>query len=211
MTSIEGRVGIQQAQDGASTTVRMERTGGLVKSDAHGRYNEAVRIGNVYTLTAANATPTAYVGAGNTGVPFIAIYNPVGSGKNCVLLQAGIASRTTPTTSTVLTGFDIWGGVSAATTGTRVVATNMYTLQTSGSITYGVVNTATTGSTSLSLVMPLGTHYWATAASGILNPLWVDIAGSIICPPGCMVALGATIVITTATYDATLMWEEVPI
>ncbi len=212
MATIEGRVGKQNAAEGSSTTIRQTRTGELATSDAHGRYYETVKQGDVYAVTVSGGAVTAFTG-GAAGTPLISIYNPVGSGKNLVLISASVSSRVAASAAGTV-GFNIWGGVSAANTGTLTTPTNMYTLQTGGSVAKASSNAATTSTTAISSNGPLynvGSYYWATAAGAILAPLTADIAGQIVVAPGNLVALGGTAALTSATYDASLVWEEVAI
>jgi hypothetical protein len=209
MATAEAQAGVQNYADGSIKTLRQSRTGELAKSDGHGAYWLTNRDQNVFFLTATNVTPSAFTG-GAAGTPAISIYNPVGSGKNCVIIGGSIGSRTAGSVAGTA-GFALFGGPSAAVSGTRTVASNMYSLQTGGSVTYGMVNTANTGSSATTLLLALGSYYWASAANANLAPLDFNVAGQIICPPGGLVALGATAVVTSATYDFTLIWEELPI
>lgn len=205
-------VGPRLASDGSTNTARSNRTGSLVTTDAHGRYTEAVVRGNVYSLTVSGGAATAFVG-GAAGTPLVSIYNPIGSGKNLVVLSASVASRVAASAAGTV-GFNIWGGVSASNSGTLTTPTNMYTLVKSGSVALGSSNAATTSTTAISANGPLyniGTYYWATAAGAIAGPLLADIAGSIVCAPGNLIALGGTAALTSATYDVSMIWEEIAI
>lgn len=212
MASIEGQVGPQVAGDGTKPTVRLSRDSSVVTVDGHAKYQEAVLRGNVYSVSVSGGAATAFTG-GAAGTPLLSIYNPVGSGKNIVILNASVASRVAASAAGTV-GFIIWGGVSAANTGTLTTATNMYTLAKSGSVTLASSNAATTSTTAISANGPLlsiGSYYWATAAGAILSPLVADVAGMIVVAPGNLIALGGTAALTSATYDATLIWEETAI
>lgn len=212
MATVEGRVGPQQLATGNSTTLRQSGTGEMVATDAHGRYYETTVRGNVYSVTVSGGAATAFVG-GAAGTPLVSLYNPTGSGKNLVLISASVGSRVAASAAGTVT-FNIWGGISAANTGTTVTPTNMATLVAAGSVAKASSNAATTSTTAITGNGPiyvLGTYYWATAAGAILAPLQADIAGQIIVAPGVLVALGGTAALTSATYDVSLIWEEVPI
>lgn len=206
----ETKVGPQFNSDGALTSSRASKTGASVVTDAHGRYQEAVLRGNVYTLTVAAGAATAFVG-GAAGTPFVSIYNPAGSGKAAVLLQTTVAVHVAASAAGVV-AFSIYGGVSAANTGTLTAPTNMYTLQKSGSAMSCSSNAATTSTTAVTANGPIynvGSYYWATAAASNLNPIIADIAGAVVVAPGNFVALGGSAALTSATYDVSLTWEEV--
>lgn len=173
---------------------------------------EAVLRGNVYALTVSGGAATAFVGA-TGGTPLISIYNPAGSGKNLVVLMASVAGRVAASAAGTV-GFNIWGGISVANTGTLTVPTNLLSLAKSGSVAQGSSNAATTSTTAISGNGPLwnlGTYYWATAAAAFAAPLQADIGGALIVVPGNLLALGGTAALTSATYDASLIWEEVAI
>ena len=190
--------------------VRLGNMGDMIASELHGRYYEAAYRQSVFSLSLATAaTITAYIGA-TGGTPALATYNPVGSGKNLVVLQAGVANLVTPTGAGTAP-WGLWYGLTALPTGQNTVPTNNSTLTTSGSIALGWVNAVTTSSTALTRVYPLAFYYWATAAGAFGMPSFVDIAGSVIIPPGGMVALGCGTALTTASWYASLIWEEVPI
>lgn len=189
--------------------VRNARTGELVVSDAHGRFYEAISRGTAFYLSAAAAGPTAYVGAG-AGTPLLAVHNPAGSGKNLALLGVALGLRAIATAAGQ-TALAVWAGVSVLPTGTVTVPRSALSHLQQGSAGIGFVNTALTGSTALNLVLPLATHYWATAASAFFAPAFFDIAGGVVAIPGNQIAVGVTVVPTTLTVDIGMFWEEIPI
>ncbi len=203
------QVGPQVAGAGTLPIARALNDASAGVSDTHGRYQEAVYRGGVFTLNATAAAPTAYVGASG-GSPLLAIMNPLSSAKNLVILGAMVANRVAASAAGTV-GINLWGGVSVNPTGTQTNPTNMLSLTAAGSAARGFVNTATTGSTAIAQIMPLATYYWATAAAAFMSPAYFDVAGLIIVVPGNMVALGATAALTSATWDATLVWEEIPV
>jgi hypothetical protein len=88
----------------------------------------------------------------------------------------------------------------------------MYSLAQGGAVARAWLNVAVTGSTALNAIRPmmgLGA-VGATAAVAVLMGL-EDTAGSIVCSPGNMVALGAAAAFTSASVDVTVVWEEVPV
>ena len=207
MATIQGQSGPQVISDGVNTTVRTGRSGELNTSDAHGRYQEAVYRGNAYSLSVAAAAPTGFVGAAG-GTPLLAIYNPANSGKHLVLLQAfcGIAV----TAGTAGTGvLQLWAGPSVLPTGTLVTPVNQLSLTATGSVAKGVSNAAMTSSTAITNNYPLETYYWATAAGNFLAPGQFDIAGAIVVAPGNLCAFGLSVVPTSTTVSAALIWEEI--
>jgi hypothetical protein len=208
MATIQTQVGPQILQNGATITARAERTGGTVVQDAHGRYQEAIYQGNVYSLSIAAASPTVFSG-GAGGTPTLGIWNPSGSGKNCVLLAVGVAIHASGSGAGQAV-VQLWAGPTAALSGTMVTPVNALTYAASGSIARGISNAAATNSTALTNNFPLKEYYWATAAGAYgTAPAIVDVAGLVFASPGTLVALGITNVPTSVTLDAFLMWEEV--
>lgn len=207
--NIEGKTGPQTLGDGAWAQPRLSRDGSVVTQDSHGKYQEAVYRNNVFMLSVANATATAYTG-GAAGTPLLAVHNPTNSGKNLVLLSASIANRTAASAAGTVNAA-LYGGVSAQPSGTQTNPRSMLSLQQSGSVMLGFSNTALTGSTGLNLLMSLWNYYWATAAGAIMGDSLFDIAGQIIIVPGNEIAFGASAALTSATFDVSLIWEEVPI
>ncbi len=205
----QGQVGPTQASDGTTPAVRLLKDTSMGVSDTHSRYQEAVYRGNVYFLNVSAGAPTAFVGAAG-GTPLLGIMNPLASTKNLVLLGAMIGNRVAASAAGTVT-FNLWAGVSVNPTGTQTNPVNMLTMNSSGSAARGFSNAALTSSTAIGQVMPLATYYWATAAAAFMAPTTFDIAGMVIVVPGNLLALGATAALTSATWDATLVWEEIPL
>ena len=212
---IQGQVGPSSTQSvtpGATPPVRMGQNGDVIVSELHGRYYEQAYRQNIFTLSVSTAAAiTAYVGAAG-GTPQIAVYNPLNSGKNLVPIQAGY-NNVVAASGAGTVSWALWYGPTAAITQTTLTyPTNAYTLNKVGSVTQGFTNVALTSSTALTNAYPIGYYYWATAAGAFQSgPTFVDINGSFIVPPGCMMALGGSAALTSATWIGSLTWEEVPI
>jgi hypothetical protein len=186
----------------------------MVVSELHGRYYEQAYRGNMFTASVpAAAAITAYSG-GAAGTPMIALFNPTGSGKNAVILQTSIASVVAASAAGTV-AFALYYGQTALTSATITASqqpTNLASLRQAGSSMITYTNTALTGSTALTNVLPLSAYYWATAAGAfIAPPAIVDINGAVLIPPGGMVALGGSAALTSATWIGSLTWEEVPV
>ena len=151
---------------------------------------------------------TAYIGAAG-GTPLFAVHNPDSSQKILSLLGVGIVGRAAASAAGQ-TGLALWSGPSVLPTGTVTTPTNVFSKIASGSSGVGFVNTALTGSTALTIALPLWTYYWATAAGAVQSPGFFDVAGLLVLPPGNQGALGLTVALTSATYDVAMVWEELP-
>lgn len=194
--------------DGADSAIQLLRGGELAATPTHAKYQEAVLRGGVYFLSGSALAPTAYVGAAG-GTPLLALHNPANSGKNLVLLAMSVANRVAASAAGTVS-FGVWGGPSVIPTGTQTTPTNMMSLAATGAAAKGFANAALTGSTALNLLMSPTTYYWATAAGAIFGQMYTHFEGLIIIAPGNQVAMGATSALTSATWDVSLIWDEIP-
>src|SRR5260221_7582059 len=83
------KVGPQTLALGANSIGRQTRTGDAATSDAHGRYQEAVTNGSVFS--ASNVAAQAVSVALTTTYTGLCLSNPAGNTKNLVLLGAQYA------------------------------------------------------------------------------------------------------------------------
>ncbi len=188
-----------------------DQQNGLLVTEFLPRYYEQAYLGQTFFTSTASAGGTAYVGAAG-GTPLLAVWNPIGSGKNLVLLQAMVGVVATASGAGT-TQFRLYGGPTAAIT-QATVATPVSTLSlaASGSVAKAFANVALTSSTALTFITTIGNYYWASAAGAILSePLIQDFSGAIIVAPGNMIAMGAVSILTSMTNDAYFLWSELPV
>lgn len=202
------KVGSDWGGSGTFKPLTSTISGGQRVSDAHGRYMDSVMAGRVYFLSLAGTAAVAYTG-GAAGQPLLAIHNPANSQKLLVVTMVGLASRVAASAAGTV-GFNLWTGPSVLPTGTQTTPTNVLSQAATGSAAKGFANAVLTGSTALALALPLASYYWATAAGAIVAPSQFDLGGILVVAPGNQLALGGTAALTSATYDASLFWEEVP-
>jgi hypothetical protein len=212
---VQGQVGQPTTTSiaaGTAQSIRQGQLGDIVVSELHGRYYEQAYRNNLFNLSVTTAAAiTAYTGAAG-GTPQIAVYNPIGSGKNAVILYASFANIVAASAAGTVAWSLYFGPTAAITQTTTSSAVNMGTLQKTGSVMTGFTNVALTSSTALTNNIPIGFYYWATAAGAFNSaPTMVDLGGSLVVPPGTMVALGGSAALTSATWIGSLTWEEVPI
>jgi hypothetical protein len=205
----EGRVQSTDiaASDGLIAPPRMGKSLATMTQDAHGRYQDAVRRGNVYiaaltAITALSVNSTTFTG--------LALANPVGSGKNLVLLNLmAVLGVALPTTAVQLI---LTGGAQAA-----AITTNLVTIRNAfiggGGTGVGVASSGATIQTASlmrwlygSLPATSGTQATPTFAPPFLKD---EIAGEIILAPGQLISLQALTTLTSV--GAQLSWEEIPI
>jgi hypothetical protein len=221
---IQGATGPINLQDGVNPPIRQGRQGDVQVSEVHGRFYEQCYRGNVYfgghtslvALSANTITLTA------TTTPILGVYNPSSSTVNLVLLQAMLNVVSNNLTSGAGPGVFVWAtSVSNGAISTGSTPFNSRTLVASGSQgRFFAGATALTGITNnLAIVAgsmlpsPSGLTY-TTLASTSLLPSYNGVEnfdGSIIVPPGGVLALLNTTSSTVFSAAGRLTWEEVPV
>jgi hypothetical protein len=183
--------------------------------DAHGRYYDVCRLGNLFLLDSGAVTlAAANTSAGVLGtIKFVnGFYNPPTSGKLAVIDYVAImVTSGTPTGGFV---WNIFVGkiLTNAATGT-IRSAFLNTIAAGASVMTPMVNvilatvpadTATAG-TQIGII---GGPAAVAAGAGIYS-IVDDVAGRLIVPPG--TAIGITqIGASTAAVQSTIAWEELP-
>lgn len=211
---IAGQVGPSAAwaSDGTNIEVRQGKQGEVVVNEFMPVYYEATYRGNLFTAFANNVTIAAsHVGLAGltaaTGTPIIGIYNPVGSGKNLIIIKT-VQSTTSGTPGGPLLYNTIPNpqNISIAAT----APTSNQSFQTTGSVAKLFNNAAITGS---STGVPQRVHGGpaAVAAGAGVYTYVEEHKGEFIIPPGAMVALTAWAAGTSHILSAFVEWMEMPI
>lgn len=197
--------------------------------DAHARFMDANLAGRVYATGPAaavainNATFTLAT-TGATATPIIGVWNPATSPVNLVIWQALLAVYMTTLTAVVGPGGFVWMaavGQSANLT-LAINPINRKTLVASGSYAKGLTGVALTGLTAtlatqcastLNGGSGMATAFTETAVGARAPNLSSveNIDGSIIVPPGGVLALMAAVTPVGHSALSGLVWEEVPI
>lgn len=210
---IQGEVGPGSSSSlaaGSTPNIRQGQLGELVVSKLHGSFYETNYRGamfttfiNALTIASTHATPIA----AGTGTPIVGIFNPANSGKNIVLVRIQQA-----TTSGTPGGPLIWNIIPNPQniTATSTAAFNNASLAQSGSVTRIFNNTALTASTVGTAFRNAG-GMAAVAATGNILTYTEMYDGSLIVPPGTMIALAATATGTSHVINVFAEWEEIPI
>lgn len=197
------------------------RQGDTIVSELHGRFYEQTYRGRVFSIgSGLTALSANTISLSATTTPIVGIWNPPTSGVNAVILQAALIDLINNVTSVALGSF-VWAasiGNTGITTGSA--PWNRKTLQQTGSLVKGFPGgVALTGLTN-NLVVFEGVDF--NTASGLLTTTVaaatptpsvsgvVNVDGSIIVPPGGVLALLNTISVTTHSVVSRLLWEEVP-
>jgi len=225
--TISGRVGPDVLADGAVAKMRMGRSAEAVVQELHARFYEtnyraAVYSGGMGLTSISNATFTTGT-LGPTVTPIAGVYNPVGSAYNLAILQAILGVTVTAATATGGAPF-VWATAittTPITTGNNPL--NRKTLQPSGSVAKDITNVAPTG-----LSPNLAVRFASALTGGLIkNISSVETAvgqnigtsgitvenldGSILVPPGGVLALLATTTPVAHSAVSALVWEEVPV
>lgn len=221
---VQGTTGPVNFGDGVNPPVRQGRQGDIIVSELHGRYYEQNYRNNVYFTghTAVQALSANTITLTATTTPILGIYNPSSSTVNAVVLQAMLNVVSNNLTSGAGPGAFVW----AISTGNGAISTgltpyNSKTLIAAGSQVRGFAGaTALTGLTN-NLVVAAGSQLpspsgltYTTLVSTALLPSYSgreDLDGSIIVPPGGVLALLNTTSSTVFSAVGRLTWEEVPV
>ncbi len=181
-----------------------------------GRYYPDVNLGNTFigSTAVAGVKPPAYNATAHT----FALWNPLGSGKNIVLLRLLMGwSDTTGAAGNVCISYQNGVGSQVAsgaaiTAATLVAPLNAKIGAGNSSISKFAPATLTLAAAS-SLLMTTGISQLVTTATDATNMPRVtmhDFEGSVMVPPGTIVAVTGNIALLS-NFDITLIWDEVPL
>ncbi len=224
--SVAGQVGEQKLADGVGTQpFRQGGTSEAIVSELHGRFFEQTLRQRTFSsgmsVTSINNATFTTGTLGATCTPIVGLYNPLSSPMNCVIAQAILQVIITALQNTGGGPF-VWAaatGQNALTLGT--IPFNRKTLVAAGSFAKGLAGVALTGLVGNLTVL----HAAALAGGNIHNIASLDTAagyatllapsvenfdGSLIVPPGGVLALLATTTPIAQSAASAMMWEEVP-
>lgn len=216
----------QSAKKTGTVVARATATGETSVQDAHGRFQESALSGSLFsggmTLTSINAATFTTATLGATCTPILGVWNPTNSGKNVVVLQAKLQAIITALQVTGAGAF-MWAssiGNGALTLGNAPF--NRGTGVATGSVAKDMSGIALTGLTN-NLVVRDASSLSGGAASNVstlqtaagLQPAPVpsvdNVDGSIVVPPGGVLALLCTSTPVAISAASSIMWEEVAI
>lgn len=192
--------------------LRGNSTGALVTTDAHARFQEAVLGGNVFTMQSKSTTVTVTTDISplpaTTGRAGVALYNPPTSGKNIVIWKVGVAHVSgTPGGPAYL---DILAGALCTVTN-KTDATNNLTFAKGGHSAYAYSANVPQNNAAATMLKPLNGSTAAIAMGAGVHAFEDQLDGSIIVPPGAMIALSWHAVGTSHIYSSYITWEEVAV
>ena len=214
-------VGVQSNGDGANISPRAGRQGDLIVGHGHARHYEAAYRSKLFstgkTVSALSATTIALDA---TSTPIVGVWNPSTSTVNLAILEAGMVVYPNTLTTPVGPGAFVWAssvGNTAISTG--IAPFHRKTLAAAGSQAKGFnPAVALTGITN-NLVIFEGAEFstpgpatFSTTTAEFFGLGGVQIFdGSLIVPPGGVLALLNTTSTTTHSIVCRLLWEEVDV
>lgn len=201
-------VGVRPASDNTEVTPRATRTGETSVSATHGTWLEAIRQGNVWTISTPTAgiTVTANMLVSTASAnAIVGLYNKsTGSHLHVTRLEVVIGSNATVTN--LLWGFNT--PVVLATTPTGVARAKNHKALTVGNSPAAVAFDGT-----VAVSGALATDYFRPIVAGVVNtPVTVEeYDDDIFVPPGGFIGVFGDTTTTAAVVRAALTWEEVSI
>lgn len=218
-TEINGIVGPQVRADGSAFSLRGDKQGAAVVTDAHGRYHEAALRQKLFTAYLAQGTSTVAAGnivaAAAAASTQFAVWNPLTSGIVMVLQKLIIKQYSgTPTVGGLSHSTFNASGVSISTTAGAV--RNNYS---GGAVGGGLCvasagGTALTGGLGLSILRDAALSSYAASAlasTAGYTGLFEEMAGDIVIPPGQGYVPTWTGAGTTHLVGYSLTWEEIAV
>lgn len=216
------QTGPQQVSNGSTPIARGGNQGDLIVSELHGRFYEQNYQGNLFSIGSSTTALSANtIALTSSSTPIVGVWNPLGNTVNLVILQASLQVSVQAASSTAQ-GSWVWaasGNNSAISTGNNPF--NRKTLLNIGSAARGFPGgVALTGLTNNLVVFEgadLGGGLAITTASvAATTPVPVsayvqNFEGSLIVPPGGVLALLNTVSTTNISVASRLLWEEVSV
>ena len=197
----------------------------LIVSELHGRFYELNKSGQLFSLAgAAAATTLAATHAtgtlGATATPIVGLWNPPTSGVNLEIIKAFVSLSGYGANNAVSPGGFTWcGSVGNTAISTGAVPYNLRSLTAGATLTKAFAN-ATGALTGLTNNMVLIRGSAISAPTGIqpaaftVGPACVveeSLDGSLIVPPGGVIALLGNVSTTTVNFNSSILWAESPV
>lgn len=217
------RVGPVYGGTGTAPPFTASLTGSQRVGDAHGRFMDAALRGSLYSIgSGATALSANTLTLTATTTPIVGVWNPPGSGVNLVILQ--IAAQVYINTLTTPVGSGPLVLASSISTGLLTLGSapfNRKTMVNSGSVAKGFPGgVALTGLTPNLVIIEAAdiqnttglTHGTVTAVTEQFSVGGChNLDGSLIVPPGGVLALLNSTSTITCSVASRMMWEEIPI
>lgn len=224
MAIIRTKPGVVTAQDGTYPELRGNRKGALTSQDVGGRYEEAAYRGAIYSVSTAGAGQgqvgsNLFSTAIATFQPIVGVWNPSNSPVRLSILKVWMGIVGLPSAATNPGGFMfvVASGQNAITqAGTTPISQSTFLAK--GSQAVGLVNQPLTGAVGSLLVLrpvscsnPTGVQGTITGNQPAYGLTEEQTEGAIIVPPGGVLGIANGLTGTTATFQAGITWEEIPL
>ena len=222
MAILQGNQGQTGKQVGQNIVSGFGEFSDLLVTELMARFYEQCYRGAIYSWGKTSAALSANsISLSSTTTPIIGIWNPTTSGVNAVILQARLQSVLQAASSTTQ-GALVW----AVSTGNAAISTgntpwNRKSLTQSGSFCKGFdLATALTGLTNNLVIADAADLYCgiqittSTVTAATVVPMTTSVQnfdGSLIVPPGGVLALLNTTSTANINVAAGLLWMEVPV
>lgn len=186
--------------------VLQAQLGELGISEILPRYGAMAWSGLMYTVSHSAVQALSVNSTTFTG---LAIGNPVGSGKNLMIIDTAFAVG-----AVITTGFGVprlgYAATVALTQGNATSAKGLPVLVGSGGSSVATCGASCTLGAAATTIRPMNGLYWVTGGTGLTSAYSKDeVAGAIIIPPGQMLTIDA--LVAAATGVASVTWLELPI
>lgn len=200
-------VGPQLAADGSVIGSRSGRLGDQIVSELQGRYYEQASRGRLFHANAIVTAPVIFSTAAGTGGPLI--WNPSTSGVNVSVLAitCGITVVTTVAAALGLTGNTGQTSAPSSTTAIDGRTSGLIGGQASASTPYRIGTVTNAGG----FFLPLLNLHTGALTVDTLGLGFIDIGGSVVCPPGGWVSIAASATATTTVAQLGMIYAEIPI
>ena len=204
MADIIGRVKVSDfTEDGFVDRMRYGRSGDLIVSQGHGRYQEAVSRGNVFSaMSQTGCVWTVGLATTYTGV---CVSNPNGSGKKLSILAAGFSERVAPAG---IQDVSLAGAFSTTDVTHSVPGVPLNMQVGNSSIGVAKFDTGATLPVAPKYLLPLIAGKTSAALSTASSIALVEIGGLVEVKPGGFVIIACFTVGAAVGQMGCIIWEQ---
>lgn len=219
--------GIQGIGSGTQGIVATgDRQGAALVSELHSRLYQLNALGALYSggmaLTSISNATFAVSGIAVTTTPVIGVWNPPNSAVNLEIIQASLGITVTAATSTGAAPFVWCTSIGNGVISTGNVPLNRKTLLNAGSLAKDMTGVALTGITT-NIATKFGSSLgggslanfsFVGTAVGQVTPYFAtfeNFDGSLIVPPGGVLALLTTATAVAHSAVSSILWAEIPV
>lgn len=215
MDIVQNIVGPLYGTDGSLVLNRASKDGAAVVTELHGKYYEQASRGRLFYGMSASAGIALIVAATTGGHP--TLFNPLGSGINASIVRLYLAYASGTNAPTALAWAQTTNAGAAAATGSPIltatlVAANNGLIGSSNTSLAKWSPTTNTFTAAPTVIGGVGVGLTTMVSTSTNNPnaLIVDYDGSLVVGQGAALSLVSIAATTTALFNVTVVWEEVP-